>query len=64
MVVRSSDEQWMRPHIVVTSPRVENFFYTHFNQTTDAFAIKLEGYCIGGIPGMPCRLPLMYLRPG
>lgn len=40
----------MRPHIVTTSPRVDNFFYTTFNQTTETFGINLEGYCIGGIP--------------
>lgn len=51
IVVRSSQEQWMRPHIMITSPRVENYFYTTFNQTTEAYALQLEGYCLGGLTG-------------
>lgn len=51
IAVRSSENSWMRPYVMVSSPRVENCFYSLFNQTTDAFATKLEGFCLGGYEG-------------
>lgn len=50
--VRSSQEHFIRPYSVVTSPRVENCFFTCFNQDTATFVTRLEAYCLTGFEGM------------
>lgn len=46
----------MRPYVITSSPRVENFFFSCFNQTTDAFATRMEAYCLAGLNGMYIEL--------
>ncbi|KAK7683803.1 hypothetical protein QCA50_013179 [Cerrena zonata] len=54
--VRSSQEQWFRPYVMMTSDRAGNFFHTCFNQDTETYATRFEAYCLSGIEGVQNRV--------
>ncbi|KAK7682016.1 hypothetical protein QCA50_014980 [Cerrena zonata] len=51
-VVRSSVQQYNRPAVVESSPRVKNFFKFCFNQLPSQWVLNLEAHCINGMEGV------------
>jgi hypothetical protein len=49
--VRSHSGQYNRPHVTITSDRIEDFFQLSLKHTVHEVAMKLEAYCISGVQG-------------
>ncbi len=51
MAVRSSPDDFMRPFYYTTSPKLETFFFQQNKQTISQYSIKVEAFCLSGMPG-------------
>ncbi|KAL6298320.1 hypothetical protein BKA93DRAFT_744378, partial [Sparassis latifolia] len=52
LAVRSSADHYNQPHVFMTSEKLVDFFTTSFNATLSDVAVRLEGFCLSGIPGL------------
>lgn len=52
IAVRSSVDDYLRPHIITTSERGHDFVRLVTKSELSSFAVQFEGFCVSGAEGM------------
>ena len=52
IAVRSNQDYYNPPHVIISSPRVSEFFDLGMRQTVPDFALRFEAFCLSGVQGM------------
>lgn len=51
LAAREKTSDWMRPFMVTTSNRPEDFFRLAYGHSVEDLCIKFEAYCLSGVQG-------------
>jgi hypothetical protein len=52
IAVRSNQDHYNPPHIIISSTRVPEFFDLSVRQTLPDFALRFEAFCLSGVQGI------------
>lgn len=52
IAVRSNQDHYNPPHIIISSTRVSEFFDLSVRQTLPDFALRFEAFCLSGVQGV------------